>query len=844
MDHPTMLNIIKRTKILTVLTILVLSNCIIVSGGPADDAITYLDSVQDADGGFTDFSTSCWVANAYKAHESVPSPLAAYLSSNHETEVDINDASDVSLFILASVVCGWNPYNVDGINYVQILQDLDNGGGSFGVPNFLFDDFWPLIALSAANIQGDTTFIEQNQNPDGGWGWATGEVSDCDDTAAAIMALMSNGVPETDPSIVDALDYLANQQMPDGGFPSWGESNADTDSWCISAIISCGQDPSTWGNNPVEHLESLQQPDGSVYWKPGDPGFMLLQTTAKAVVALSGSYYPVATYNQPTGGDLNAISLSTYFGVYEDTVTAIGDGVPGGGEVSVYWDNGLKETFTDGSGRLNTTESEPDGSFSINFDIPEAVSGEHYIWVKDMSSGHIVRYELPLSVLPKLEVDPDSGLEGDDVTLMGYGYGDENDVELFTDNFGVAVDYGTTESDEYGTWSVTFEVPDVAYGVYTITAEDNETNTADADFTIGASITISKDIGPVGTYLRVEGRGFTEDATLDIGDIQIGEAPTWFDCWIDNDGDPVEVNSQGKFRADIVIPSAPEGEWEIRATEVGGVGATGTADFEIDEDGVAEIKVTPEYGPVGSRIDIEGWNFSQLNGEEVIVYVDGTEVDTFETDSDGHFDGTIRIPGATGTVVVDAEQTHDEGQVFIMADTNFRVGSISVILSPDEGPAGTRITLSGAGFDGADDWNATFGGDEWVDGTDIPGNGVITNSDLWAPSMEPGVYEVVVTEEDNEVSITTEFIITENTYVELSPMVAPNEYNVTIKGSYFAELPDDPDLDFILYNDTDDWDIDVFYNGDAVELELDEDWLDEDDYPTGYFEGWFEVPDD
>jgi hypothetical protein len=264
---------------------------------------------------------------------------------------------------------------------------------------------------------------------------------------------------------------------------------------------------------------------------------------------------------------------------------------------------------------------------------------------------------------------------------------------------------------------------------------DSEGNTASDTFTIGASITLSKDIGPVGTYLRVEGRGFTEDATFDIGDIVLSNGMD-YSCWIDNDDDPVEVNSQGKFRADIVIPEAPDGEYEIVATEVGGMGASASADFEIEEDGQPEIELTPEYGPVGTRITVKGYNFSQVNGLDVEVYVDGTSVDTFETESDGTFEGSFRLPGASGTAVIWADQADQN----IDDTASFRVGSISVILTPDEGPAGTRVTLSGAGFsdpDG-DDWNATFGGDEWVDSTDIPGNGVITKSDLWVPSVEPG----------------------------------------------------------------------------------------------------------
>ncbi|MBD3207589.1 hypothetical protein GF319_14755 [Candidatus Bathyarchaeota archaeon] len=538
---------------------------------------------------------------------------------------------------------------------------------------------------------------------------------------------------------------------------------------------------------------------------------------------------------------VDATGLSDNSGQYGDTITVFGDGLVSGFDVSVYWDNAGKETFTSGSGKLNTTEAEPDGTFEINFDVPVGVAGPHYIWVKD-SEGNVDSQPLQFTVLPKLETDPSSGLGGDEVSLMGYGFGEEVDIDEvnITDDFGETVNYGSTETDEYGSWSLSFDVPEVDYQDYTITAMDTEGNTANAEFTVGASITLSKDIGPVGTYLRVEGRGFTEDATIDIGDIVIGEAPTWFTCWIDNDDDPVEVNSQGKFRADIVIPSAPDGEWEIMVTENSVNAYSADADFEIEEEGQAEIEVSPEYGPVGSRVTVMGYNFSQLNGLDVVIYVDGTEVETFETDSDGTFEGTFRLPGATGTAVVMAEQADQ----FIEADTNFRVGSISVILTPDEGPAGTRITLSGAGFSEPDgeEWSATFGGEEWIEETDIPLNGVITKNDLWVPSMEPGVYEVVVTEVETDIQVTAEFTITENTYVELSPMVAPNEYNVTIMGYNFAELPEDPDLDFLLYNETDEWDLDVFYEGSVVELEADPDW--EDDYDMVYFEGWFLVPED
>jgi hypothetical protein len=61
---------------------------------------------------------------------------------------------------------------------------------------------------------------------------------------------------------------------------------------------------------------------------------------------------------------------------------------------------------------------------------------------------------------------------------------------------------------------------------------------------------------------------------------------------------------------------------------------------------------------------------------------------------------------------------------------------------------------------------------------------------------------------------------------------------VTIEGYFFAETPDDNSLDFVLYNDTDDWDMDVEWGGGAVNLEDDEDWDD------GYFKGYWKVFDD
>jgi hypothetical protein len=526
-------------------------------------------------------------------------------------------------------------------------------------------------------------------------------------------------------------------------------------------------------------------------------------------------------------------TLSATTGVYDDTITCTGSGVTAGADVSVYWDNALKETFTDGSGRLNTTDADPDGTFSINLDVPEALNGDHYVWVKDMSSGDAVRYATPFTVNAKLKISPSSGLPGDTMTLKGYGYGDEVDVDAvnITDDIPTTVTYSNTETNDLGSWTSTFKIPTgTAYhDMYNITAMDDEGNTATDDFKVGASITLSEDEGPVGSLITVEGRGFTPAAEIQAGDVVIDATPVYVD------NAPVTVKSTGKFSLKIFIPSVAKDEYEITVSETLGLGRSAQADFEVD--GEAELDVDPEYGPIGSYVTVEGWNFSAKSGEEVTVELAGLGTKEFETDSNGHFSGTFRIPGAAGTPDLQAFQT-DYG---IMADTPFRVGLITVILTPSEGPAGTRISVSGGGFDDTDTWNVTFDGEEFIESQAVGLNGVISD-DGWAPSLDPGVYEVVVWEETSEISVTTDFTITEPTSLETDPMVAPNEYNVTIIGTNFAEVPDDPTLEFILYNSTEEWVLDVTYKGITVELEADPDW--EDDYGPGYFEGYFKVGDD
>lgn len=305
----------------SIIIILVIAGSILqfmpASTAPSDPevqaAIIYLRNNQNADGSIKDFGTTCWAAMAIKAANLDPNTfdsggdsVTEYLVNNADS-IDKNDVSELSRFILAMSASGLDPSDIDAYDYVAKLQSLVNSG-QFGDPSWLFDDFWPVIALHSVkvpatdpSIADPVNFIITNQNPDGGWGWEVGVASDIDDTSAAIMALRASGISHSSTVIQDALNYIQSQQMADGGFPSWGASNSDSDSWGISALYSSGEDPATWlsgGNSPIDHLKSLQNIDGSFNWQPDNPGFNKYLSTSYATIALSGKHYPTGYYSR------------------------------------------------------------------------------------------------------------------------------------------------------------------------------------------------------------------------------------------------------------------------------------------------------------------------------------------------------------------------------------------------------------------------------------------------------------------------------------------------------------------------------------------------------------------
>ena len=396
------------------------------------------------------------------------------------------------------------------------------------------------------------------------------------------------------------------------------------------------------------------------------------------------------------------------------------------------------------------------------------------------------------------------------------------------------------ETNELGSFSRTIRVPDeedMGTGDYLLYAFDSAGNEDYVDFTIGAMISLSVDEGPTGTVVEIRGRGFDPEQTIDAGEITINGV----DCpFADPDVESVDIDSDGDFRVEIVIPMVDDtGEYTITVRETGAEpDDIATADFEVT--GLPSITLTPEYGKPGDTVTIRGENFTQIEGTEVTLTITGqTWSETFELEDDGTFEGTFTIP-ALADGDYDFVATDDYG---LKDSEEFRIGFMLVLVSPDEVETGELVTLMGRGFTGEGAWNATLeDGTVLVEDGDVDEDGDFTET-VYMPTVPPGEYDVIFWDVDAEIKLTTTITVTATTTLTLDPDTAPAGYNVTVSGSGFVHKEKEL-IEWVLYNVTADgevdeeWDLDVWVGAKGEEKE----WR-VNTTEDGVFEGWFEIPE-
>jgi energy-coupling factor transport system substrate-specific component len=268
-----------------------------------DSATSWLESTQNADGGFgasagdpSGAAITGWVMLGLEAAGRNPLDVARlgktpvdFLRSSID---EVSSSGDLARTIVALEGAGVNPRSFAARDLVRELARRRADNGSF--------EGWPgttsysAIALRTAGggVEKTLAWLGSVQNGDGGWGDEPGLPSNADVTAAAMQAM-----PDTK-AAGNGLSYLRKHQRPDGGLALGGSGgvNSQSTAWAVEGMIAVGADPAkiaSSGSSALDYLAARQAADGH-YRYSASSDQTPVWVTGEVLVAVAGEALPIS----------------------------------------------------------------------------------------------------------------------------------------------------------------------------------------------------------------------------------------------------------------------------------------------------------------------------------------------------------------------------------------------------------------------------------------------------------------------------------------------------------------------------------------------------------------------
>lgn len=400
------------------------------------------------------------------------------------------------------------------------------------------------------------------------------------------------------------------------------------------------------------------------------------------------------------------------------------------------------------------------GSATVNVTIPlSAAPGLHTFSASEpsnpsvkasanfMVSGHEEGSTTPTSGSASLTVSPSSVAAGGTVTLKGSGFDAEITLKIVFDDTQTGL---TVDSDTSGRFEKQFVIPPgSSAGSHVIVVQmSTYANTpktkASTTFTVTgqappptqpgpsqpptqpqppsdyAYLVLEPNSGAAGSQITVKGFNFDPLLTLKIS--------------IDDSVTDVTVNTDaaGRFQVNATIPFGIEkGSHTVTAlysiyanTVRTKASATFTVTSSTTPEGAtlggtyAAITVSPNKAPRGSKITMTGFRFQP--GITLKIFIDGARTDLLiDTDRTGSFSVTTRVDNtiSLGEHTITAQLNLFANTVHTKASAQFTVleGVVfkpSITLTPNNGSAGTVVSIVGKNFSSKEAFKANFGSQE------------------------------------------------------------------------------------------------------------------------------------
>jgi hypothetical protein len=144
-------------------------------------------------------------------------------------------------------------------------------------------------------------------------------------------------------------------------------------------------------------------------------------------------------------------------------------------------DRYIKILFEGEEAQTEIIRTDDNGYWQGNFEVPEMPIGTYGVTAKGDFTPEGDITSLSFEIRPGIALSPDEGHVGTDLTITGYGFPVNEDVNITYDGSSIE----TTETDDNGSFdNVSFVVPESQHGERQVTAEDAAGNNATAIFTM------------------------------------------------------------------------------------------------------------------------------------------------------------------------------------------------------------------------------------------------------------------------------------------------------------------------------------------------------------------------
>ncbi|MCJ7655754.1 MAG: hypothetical protein MUO97_10755 [Dehalococcoidia bacterium] len=316
-----------------------------------------------------------------------------------------------------------------------------------------------------------------------------------------------------------------------------------------------------------------------------------------------------------------SITVAPNSGTVGTSIQIIGNGFAGL-FANIHWDDQIM---------LSKIPISETGELTCNLKVPPACRGNHIIKITDDSNWTASTASATFTVFPGITIFPRIAQTYARVTVIGNGFAaSEKDIRITWD--GTVLSTSAT-ADNFGTWSIHFDVPETKKGEHSIGAFSSSTNASEIGehtFIVALFAKVEPTSGPVGTEISINGFGFrtSED----------GITITW-------DNKIILCNliagTDGILSTTLEIPPSTRGYHTIGVygSDFTPKGVIPNTDFDV----VPHIELQPASGNKGTKVTANGTGFA--NGETITLSFEGMTLDAKAiTDNAGSFSAAFEVP--------------------------------------------------------------------------------------------------------------------------------------------------------------------------------------------------------